>query len=174
MKALYTRLFSDFLNEYGNTPEWLAIREKFGQFPVFNIDGLNLNMYDLFVDRYEIREIGSETDFIFFHHVNDTLNELLIKYVPKINLFIDSFNDSMQRIISLNDNRDYTDFLNPVNGASDGGTKRVVGSSDENRTYDRAILTFKTNPEILSAAFNVRDIYNDCLMEFDSLFMGIY
>lgn len=174
MKALYTRLFSDFLNEYGETPEWTAIREKFEQFPVFSIDGLNLNMYELFVDRYEIREIGSETDSIFLHHVNDTLNELLIKYVPKINLFIDSFNDSMQRIISLNDNRDYTDFLNPVNGAASGETKRVIGASDENRTYDRAILTFKTNPEILSAAFNVRDIYNDCLLEFDSLFMGIY
>ena len=93
MITLYTMTFAEFLRKHGDSTEWQAVKTKFAKFPNFTLGNLNLNMYDLLVEKYDIWEIGSEDENIFYHEFNEKVNELLIKYVPKIESYIASFKD---------------------------------------------------------------------------------
>ena len=97
MRTLYTELFSDFLTDNETTPEWTAIVTKFATFPAFYIEGVRKadgtyanitlsSLYDLFVERYDMYEIGGETEDLFVHAVNDKITELQIKYLPKMGI----------------------------------------------------------------------------------------
>ena len=70
MITLYTMTFAEFLKKYGDSAEWQAVKTKFAKFPNFTLGNLNLNMYDLLVEKYDIWEIGSEDENIFYHEFN--------------------------------------------------------------------------------------------------------
>lgn len=163
MKALYTEVFSDFLARNESSTEWQAIITKFGKFPAFTLQSLNFSFYDLFKEKYDIREIGAETDALFYHHINDTLNETLIAYVPKIALYLANFSKLMDRKLLLEQH--YVDtrvmdrtiedtetgdeskstYLNPVNAVAGTGSDRTAtresllrdngNTRDEDSTY---------------------------------------
>ena len=60
MITLYTMTFAEFLRKHGDSTEWQAVKTKFAKFPNFTLGNLNLNMYDLLVEKYDIWEIVSE------------------------------------------------------------------------------------------------------------------
>ena len=101
MKALYTETFSDFLDRNEDSEVWQAIIQKFAKFPAFNLQALNFDMYSLFRHKYDIREIGAETESLFTHFIEEKLNESLIEYAPKINLYVSNFAKLMDRKLTL-------------------------------------------------------------------------
>ena len=83
--ALYTETLAQFLERNESSSPWQAIITRFAQMPTFNVGGeFDRTFYQLFVEKYDIREIGSETESMFYHFINETLSEILIKYRPKI------------------------------------------------------------------------------------------
>ena len=168
MKALYTEVFSDFLERNEDSTEWQAIVTKFGKFPAFNLQSLNFNFYDLFKEKYDIREIGAETDALFYHHINDTLNETLIAYVPKIALYLANFSKLMDRKLLLeqhyadsrvvdrtigntqDDNESKAVAINPITSVAGAGdarsaTKETVIRDNESSVDEDSTTTVTFN-----------------------------
>lgn len=210
MKALYTEIFSDFLERNEDSEVWQAIVQKFAKFPAFNLQALNFDMYSLFRHKYDIREIGAETESLFTHFIEEKLNESLIEYAPKINLYISNFAKLMDRKLTLTES--HTDervldrtvadteagdetksnYLNPIAQAVGTGTEKTVtrenvlrdnsNNRDEDSTYtvtfngtkEQAYILFKSNPELLEKALEIKNIYLEALNSFEPCFMGIY
>lgn len=145
MIAQYTETFEELLkNKKALTPEQsedvgevLLLMTKF---PSFTFDDLNLSMVDLFIKKYDIREIGAETEELFIHYWREKTNELLIKYVPKIKMWIDNFKDLFKFTVKLelSDNQKYssgrqnTYYLNPVTANTE--IQKTVVVDEENNT----------------------------------------
>ena len=210
MKALYTDTFSDFLNRNEDSEVWQAIIQKFAKFPAFNLQALNFDMYSLFRHKYDIREIGAETESLFTHFIEEKLNESLIEYAPKINLYVSNFAKLMDRKLTLTES--HTDkrvhdrtvadteagdetksnYLNPIAQAVGTGSDKTItrenvlrdnsNNRDEDSTYtvnfegtkEQAYILFKSNPELLEKALEIKNIYLEALNSFDTCFMGIY
>ena len=210
MKALYTEIFSDFLERNEDSEVWQAIVQKFAKFPAFNLQALNFDMYSLFRHKYDIREIGAETESLFTHFIEEKLNESLIEYAPKINLYVSNFAKLMDRKLTLTES--HTDervldrtvadteagdetksnYLNPIAQAVGTGSDKTItrenvlrdnsNNRDEDSTYtvnfegtkEQAYILFKSNPELLEKALEIKNIYLEALNSFDTCFMGIY
>ena len=210
MKALYTETFSDFLDRNEDSEVWQAIIQKFAKFPAFNLQALNFDMYSLFRHKYDIREIGAETESLFTHFIEEKLNESLIEYAPKINLYVSNFAKLMDRKLTLTES--HTDkrvldrtvadteagdetksnYLNPIAQAVGTGSDKTItrenvlrdnsNNRDEDSTYtvnfegtkEQAYILFKSNPELLEKALEIKNIYLEALNSFDTCFMGIY
>ena len=169
MQALYTEVFSDFIEKYKDDQVWLDIIEKFNQFPIFNLVFTDVSMYDLFLQKYSIMEIGSETEEIFIYNINNKLNELLVKYKPKISLYLDKFNTLMDRKISLDESGENHTLLYPINNVNG---KNATGVNFTG-TKEQSLLFFKSNGDMLEQVMNIKDIYLDALQEFETCFMGV-
>ena len=210
MKALYTETFSDFLDRNEDSEVWQAIIQKFAKFPAFNLQALNFDMYSLFRHKYDIREIGAETESLFTHFIEEKLNESLIEYAPKINLYVSNFAKLMDRKLTLTEShtdervldRSVADteagdetksnYMNPIAQAVGTGSDKTItrenvlrdnsNNRDEDSTYtvnfegtkEQAYILFKSNPELLEKALEIKNIYLEALNSFDTCFMGIY
>lgn len=144
--SLYTETFQDFLENRGygtvsqdtSLTEVLNLMAKFPNF-VFG-DEIDLNFTELFIEKYDIREIGAETEELFLHFWRERTNELIIKYVPKIHMWLENFNKLFEfkvRLEILEDQQfssgsQNTYYLNPVS-ANTEITKTVV-VDEENKT----------------------------------------
>ena len=188
--ALYTETLSELLQNkgYGTESQDSALTEILSlmdKFPTFEFgDDISLDMKDLFIDKYDIREIGSETEELFLHFWKETCNELIIKYVPKIDMWIKHFNELFIFTVQLtashteSNSNDNLYYLNPV--SSTGTNLKVQDKSTNNEsityTHTRDVLQSvwgKTRAKLLEQIFELRDVYNECLKEFESLFMGV-
>ena len=210
MKALYTEIFSDFLDRNEDSEVWQAIVQKFAKFPVFNLQVLNFDMYSLFRHKYDIREIGAETESLFTHFIEEKLNESLIEYAPKINLYLTNFAKLMDRKLTLTEghtdervldrtvadteagDETKSNYLNPIAQAVGTGSDKTItrenvlrdnsNNRDEDSTYtvtfngtkEQAYILFKSNPELLEKALEIKNIYLEALNSFEPCFMGIY
>lgn len=197
MISLYTETLGQLLENqhYGEEDQSSSlteILELMAKIPNFNFDDeetLDLNFTTLFMEKYDIREIGAETEELFMHHWRETTNEILIKYVSKINMWIEHFNELFLFKVTLNsrDENRHTDkttntyYLNPINKSI---TDLKVQDVDENNNNgsttlikERDVLQSvwgKTRPHILAQILDLKDIYLDCLEEFESIFMGVF
>ena len=192
MRTLYTQLFSDFLSDNASTPEWTAIVTKFGTFPAFYIQGVRKSdgtysditlssLYDLFVERYDMYEIGGETPDLFVHAVNDKLTELQIKYLPKmaiLNQLVyavdgtthDSRAVSNTYVMRLEENYDNTGYVYPVNATSD----KVSGRTNNNGYKETKMpLSQKSWTELIEEILRLPDLYNNLLDDLGTVFMQI-
>ena len=192
MRTLYTELFSDFLTDNASTPEWTAIVTKFGTFPAFYIQGVRKSdgtysdislspLYDLFVERYDMYEIGGETPDLFVHAVNDKLTELQIKYLPKmaiLNQLVyavdgtthDSRAVSNTYVMRLEENYDNTGYVYPVNATSD----KVSGRTNNNGYKETKMpLSQKSWSELIEEILRLPDLYNNLLDDLGAVFMQI-
>lgn len=192
MRTLYTELFSDFLTDNETTPEWTAIVTKFGTFPAFYIQGVRKSdgtysdislssLYDLFVERYDMYEIGGETEDLFIHAVNDKLTELQIKYLPKmaiLNQLVyavdgtthDSRAVSNTYVMRLEENYDNTGYVYPVNATSD----KVSGRTNNNGYKETKMpLSQKSWSELIEEILRLPDLYNNLLDDLGAVFMQI-
>lgn len=176
MQALYTRTFEDFLKQYQDTAEWEEVKAMFDKFPAFTFADLDINysVYDMFIERYDIHEIGAETDNLFFHYCREKVRENIVKYAPKMREYIQNFGKAFERQLTYTENEDTKQYLNPVNAAAGGANERVITHVITGRDRTNLIATFKTNTELLNELLNIEDIYNECLDTFNELFMQIY
>lgn len=171
MQACYTIVFEDFLQEYGNTPEWGEVKNGFATFPDMHIEGvINLNVYNMFVERFCLDEIGFEDISMFFRRIKSKLVELQAKYIDKLNKFNKMLPVLFARDEDIETVQEAYQYLYPVNTQS-----AKLATKQEVR--DKTKHTFgmsKTNAELLDEVLNVRDLYNDLVEEFRSLFIEVY
>lgn len=182
MISHYTETLEEYIAQGGDLH-----KAKFDLLPTFSVGSTSLNMYDLFITRYKLREIGAETEELFSHYLDIKLDEIMLRYVDKINLYISNFNDLMSRKVKLQQDDTTTygkatqneDYLNPITNGTGAKlqdfTKQVnQGSDNYHSVKEQAFGYFKSNPEILKAALEIENIYYTALEEFNILFMEVY
>jgi hypothetical protein len=187
MISLFTETLDDLLKNkgYGTASQDAALTEilsLMGKFPNFTFgEDLNISMTDLFMHKFDIREIGAETEELFMHYWKERINELLIKYVPKITMWLDNFNDLFKFTVELTTTNNLTNantnsyYLNPVNANSEKLSNKDTSTETKTGTVKREVLQTvwgKTRAMILEQILNLKDVYNDCLNEFEVIFMG--
>ena len=167
--------------------EILTLMSKFPNF-VFG-DSIELSMENLFIQKYDIREIGAETEELFLHFWREKTNELLMKYAPKMTKWLENFDDLFKFTVKLeldtrensSNRNENTYYLNPVNATttnlkiqdvdkSEGGNSRGIHT-------ERDVLQSvwgKTRADIMEKILNLKDIFNDCLAEYETIFMGVF
>ena len=163
MESLYTETLQELLENQGygtenqsqSLTEILNLMDKFPDF-VFGVN-ITLSMKALFLDKYDIREIGAETEQLFMHYWREKTQELIIDYVPKIDMWLNHFKDLFKFTVKLeleenieksktentdtsiviNDDtlRKSTYYLNPVNANT--STLRPQEVSETNNENDR-------------------------------------
>lgn len=181
MISNYTKTLKEFITQGGNVH-----KDKFDLLPTFIVGTQTYNLYDLFITRYGLREIGAETEELFSHYLSIKLDEINIKYSMKIEIFITNFNKLFDRKVKLertiertnNGNNKQTFYIQPitdVNGIVDSYNTEN-GSNTENltETEERAFSYFQSNPQIMNEILNMQNIYYTALDEFNILFMGVY
>lgn len=168
----YTETLAEFLQHQEGTKELQDIQDKFALFPNFDLYNLDINMWEMFKEDNLYKEIGAETEHLFMYYLNRLTDNLLIKYVPKINLFISNFNTLFDRKLKLSGDGKNHYYLNPMQDNTEANIV-MQNVTDYNDNRDIALAMFKSSPEIMKQIFELQDLYNDCLNEFSKLFMGI-
>ena len=178
---------------YGTAEQSAALSEILGlmdKFPTFVFgDNISLDFKTLFLQKYDIREIGSATEELFMHFWREKTNELLMKYAPKMQKWLDNFDDLFKFTVKLerndvkNDssNNQNTYYLNPVNGTTENLKVQDVDKNQGQRSSafhsERDVLQSvwgKTRADIMEKILNLKDIFNDCLVEYEQIFMAVY
>lgn len=200
------KTFAEFLEEehYNTVQQSAEMQEIFGlhiegsigvdglidKFPDFwfgesQILGTNLSFRKMFLERYDIRRIGQNSNALFIHYLREKCNELLVKYAPKMEKWLENFNELFKFTVKLErDDTGYltngnqnTYYLNPVNGTSTNLKVQDVDKSD--RRIDRNLHTErdvlqsvwgKTRADIMEKIMDLKDIFNDCLDAFEVIF----
>ena len=195
MIAKYTETLETLLENQGygeeeqssSLTEILLLMSKFPNF-VFGED-IELSMTDLFIKKYDIREIGAETEEMFMHFWREKTNELLMKYAPKMQKWLENFDDLFKFTVKLeredsetyNGNVQNTYYLNPVNSSTEN--LKVQDVDKTNNSHGKTIKSKrdvlqsvwgKTRADIMEKILNLKDIFNDCLSEYETIFMGIF
>lgn len=190
MLANFTETLEDLLTNkgYGTGEQDQSLTEiisLMNKFPSFVIDETtNLSMLNLFIEKYDIREIGSETEELFLHFWKEKTNELIIKYKPKLDMWLAHFNDLFKFTVQLvatenmTNNNQNTYYLNPVSKQTENLKVSDVDKTEHSRerTITRDVLQTvwgKTRADILNKILEVKDVFNDCLSEYETIFMGV-
>lgn len=199
------KTFAEFLEEehYNTLRQSAEMNEIFGlHFEGINQDGLidkfpdfwfgesqelgtNLSFRKMFMERYDIRKIGQNTNALFIHYLREKMNELLVKYAPKMQKWLENFNELFKFTVKLerddtgyltNGNKN-TYYLNPLTATTENLKVQDVDKSD--RRIDRNLHTErdvlqsvwgKTRADIMEKIMNLKDIFNDCLDAFEVIF----
>ena len=193
MRTLYTMTFQDFLDDYELTPEWQAIKTNFfAKFPDFYIQGVRdssgtisnvvmPSLYDLFVDKYNIQEIGGETPDLFVHAVRDKIQSLVMEYLPKLAILnqvlysVDSTtkkSEALMNSFEMVTTDDYADcgYIYPINATS---SKMSGKTTNEGTRTQKIPLSSASWAEITKEILSLPDIYNRILDELAQCFMVI-
>lgn len=178
---------------YGTAEPTAALTEILGlmdKFPAFVFgDNINFNLKTLFIQKYDIREIGSPTEELFMHFWREKTNELLMKYAPKMQKWLDNFDDLFEFTVKLerdetrntSNNNQNTYYLNPVTATTTNLKVQDVDKTENQQAEalhsERDVLQSvwgKTRADIMEKILNLKDIFNDCLNEYESIFMGLF
>ena len=193
MNTQYTQLFSDFLDDNGSSTQWVAIQTLFANFPAFYIQGVRKSdgtitsvttdsLYDLFVARYDIYEIGGETPDLFIHAVRDKIKELTIKYMPKIAVLsqivwsMDSTTKKSEAMMNsfemvTTDDFKNTGYIYPINT---GSSAKMSGRTDNTGTRtEKRPLSQASWAELTKEILSLPDTYGAILDELGECFMMI-
>lgn len=170
MQAKYTMIFDDFLAQYGNDDAWQKVKSLFEKFPAYQSgDNAITTVYELFIGRYKFREIGAETPSLFAHFCEDRTRELFVKYSWKLQLYNEEYGKLMGRSTSLEGGGEDFIYLFPVNSSA----QRLASKTSFTRNNAGQIAGNLSNPELLTLALNLRDLFIDVVNEFEPLFMGV-
>ena len=120
--------------------EIINLMDKFPTF-VFS-DTITFTMKDLFIAKYDIREIGAPTEDLFMHFWREKTNELLMKYAPKMQKWLENFDDLFKFTVKLerddtfngSTNNKNTYYLNPVNTTTENLKVQDVEGNDSLKT----------------------------------------
>ena len=170
IKALYTETLAEFLERNESSSQWQAIKDRFNMIPTFNVEGFfDRNFYELFIEKYDIREIGAETESLFYHFINETISEVVIKYKHKIHQFINNFNKNFERTVLIEYHDDNKYYLNPVNTQADKLQNRTKVDGEKYQSFG----FLSTNTKIMQEMTELKDMYYEALNEFEKCFMGV-
>ena len=106
----FTETFEEFLNN--KSGNWLV--NKLADIPSFKFKDEELNIdytllfSNLIKNKYLLREIGAETEEMFEYYFDRKIDEIKIKYVPKVSMWINNFNDLFKFTVRLNLEKNYS------------------------------------------------------------------
>ena len=177
---------------YGTAEQSAALTEiltLMSKFPAFVFgENISLDFKTLFLQKYDIREIGSPTEELFMHYWREKTNELLMKYAPKMQKWLDNFDelfkftvrlsrDDSEGTMNANEN---TYYLNPTNQTTPHLKVQDVDKTENMKEREfhseRDVLQSvwgKTRADIMEKILNLKDIFNDCLDEYETIFMAV-
>jgi len=173
-------------NEDDRLTEIISLLEKFPAF-VFG-DNISFDFKTLFIQKYDIRRSGQDTTDLFMHYWREKCNELLMKYAPKMQKWLDNFDDLFKFTVKLerddtkttNSSNQNTYYLNPATSNPQNLKVQDVDTSANNGGEtihsERDVLQSvwgKTRADIMEKILNLKDIFNDCLAEFETIFIGV-
>lgn len=202
------KTFAEFLEEehYNTQQQSITMLEIFGYHsllhPEDNVDGLidkfpnfwfgesaeegiTLNFRKMFLERYDIRKIGQSDNDLFIHYLREKCNELLVKYAPKMQKWLENFNDLFKFTVklerddtgTLGNNNQNTYYLNPTTATTINLKVQDVDKSERTITRnlhtERDVLQSvwgKTRADIMEKIMDLKDIFNDCLDAFEVIF----
>ena len=168
------------------------------EFLTLNIAGKTYNVRKSFTLRFNLREIGSESQELFKHNLEVSIDEALAKYNPQLYLLQESYEKLLQRTEtestsrSENENanneatinQETQEYLNPANAnatklqgrntATNSGTGRNNVEKTVTETKQKATILAKSNAELLNLSYKVTDIFNKILDYLSKNFIGIY
>lgn len=166
--------------------EILNLMSKFPNF-VFS-DTIDFSMKDLFIQKYDVMHICTDDIELFLHFWREKTNDLLMKYAPKMQKWLDNFDDLFKFTVklekdeneqSVNGNTN-TYYLNPANANTSNLKVQDVDKSDGTHAVmfhqERDVLQSvwgKTRADIMAKILDLRNIFNDCLEEFSIIFIGV-
>ena len=161
-----------------------------GKFPNFVFgENIDFSMINLFIQKYDIREIGAEDEELFMHFWREKTNTLLMKYAPKMQKWLENFDDLFKFTVklerddthNLSNNNQNTYYLNPVNATTTNLKVQDVDKSEQSRASafhsERDVLQSvwgKTRADIMEKILNLKDIFDDCLFEYEEIFMAVF
>ena len=189
--AEYTITFKKYLDEYAKGEAGYII-PFIDDFPPFSLGNLNYNFKDMFISRNLYKEIGAETPEMFSHYLEQVMRETAVKYVPKINIYIENFNNTVKRIQKLertetktyntmNTNTSKYDhtindksYLNPINGDTDKLQSRnentnITNNLDKNTKTGNDTIN-KSDDYMLAMFQSNADILKK-VMEIENIYM---
>lgn len=169
-QAKFTETLEEFLADHEADSSWVAIKNKMDSFPHFTIDEMDYDMYSSFKQRYLTREIGAEDEQVFYHNCDMIVDRIKMEYLPKINVYINKYNNVADRVASLSESGENNTYLQPINATN---RKLVTSATYVNNRQD-VVSRNKDNAELLDSCMNLRNIYIECIDSFEVLFMGIY
>lgn len=178
MENRITITLDEYLNEGYEIP---ATIDNFAALPTA-IYNLGTDWETLFIRRNRYKEIGSETEELFFHNLSVLIDEAIVKFNPLLKLYIANYEDLTKRTVlehiegDSSGDGDTKNYLNPANTNAEKLTDRTAnhreGTYSEDR--DRSFGFFKSNAEIVEAAQKVNTVALDILKYLDKAFIGEY
>lgn len=183
MTSNYTITFSEFLELYENTDEWLRIKVKVqlinSNLPIYD-DGLHqtYGLYNALVSRYKNREIGAETPQLFYDNFNAKCDFVFTKYYDKVNLYNRNIEKTTSRTVSLHDEGVDYNAYNAINPLDLESTIKNERKSDTSYKYqnekEQQMLSVSDNATVLKRALEIDNVINSIIKEFESCFLCIY
>lgn len=177
---------------YGTAEQSAALTEiltLMSKFPAFVFgENISLDFKTLFLQKYDIRELGSPTEELFMHYWREKTNELLMKYAPKMKKWLDNFDDLFKFTVRLSRDdsegtmnaNENTYYLNPTNKTTPHLKVQDVDKTENMKEREfhseRDVLQSvwgKTRADIMEKILNLKDIFNDCLDEYETIFMAV-
>ena len=174
MQSLYTETLQEFLTNNEDNTEWTTFKQRMiDNFPSFVIDETNnLSFYDLFVRRFIFREIGRETEELFYNSLVKKFDEITIKYIDKVKLYTENVSGLMTFKIGLKEEEEYFDYLNPSTAVT--ANLNVDTAFRRTRDYERFLSPMTDKVSLLAKLIDLKSIYMEALTEFETCFMGCF
>lgn len=171
MYGLYTITYEEWCNNHVDIET--EVQARFDQlFPSFVIEDEQISMYSMFKSRNLFKDIGCETDEMFEHELKRKLVEVAVEYNKKLTMYLANFDKLFERVLTLEYSSDNKYYLNPVLPVTGDGGKLQDQTKNDGK-HQQAFGYFKSNPDIMKAILDIKDIYTQALKEFDILFMVV-
>lgn len=168
MYGLYTITYKEWCEKHAEVET--SVETTFNTyFPTFTIGDEQISMYSLFKTRNLYKDIGCETDEMFEHELKRKVTEVAVEFNKRLNIYLSNFDKLFDRVLTLSYNSSNEYYLNPV---LDGGGK-LQDQTKNSGEHDQAFGYFKSNPDIMKAILDIKEIYISVLKEFDILFMVV-
>lgn len=151
MFALFTETLQQFLDNRGGDFS-ASVNALFKQIPDFEYqrtDGTNIkfSFKEMFVHDNRYKEIGAETEELFEYYLETRLDEVVVEYVPKIDIFLKQFGQklldrtadvkrtetvtgSLDRKRNTDGTNKDTSYVNPITKQSEKLTVNDVADSE--------------------------------------------
>lgn len=178
MKALYTETFKEFLENNASNPELLALIYKIeNNFPgfIFNLIDENettISFFNILKSKFEFREIGYETEDLFFASLNRKTDEVIIKYKEKVEMVINKFPALLSHKMDMNEVENYYEYMNP--SVASTANLNVNSAFKRERDHQRIIGIATDEVDLLVKFQEIKSIYYEAVEKFEPCFMGCF
>lgn len=165
--ANYTMTYNAYKQSYGDL-------EGLAAFPTITIGDDTYNFTEMFNSRFKFKEIGCETPEYWREVANRYLGEAALIFKDKI-LGWESKLPAAWTREEIHEERTVDNFyLNPTVAANNTETSPKLQSTSEHVYPHHILYNTETAADMINNALEIRNIFYDCLVYCDRLFISLY